>query len=643
MTDHDLPPCPKSPSIHDQPAGSPWRWHDIALALLIFCTATLISLLASVPPVDRDALTHHLYVPKLYLVHGGIYEIPHLSFSYYPMNLDLLYMIPLYFGNDILPKFIHFTFALATAAMIFHYLDKRINRPLALLGSLFFLTIPVIVRLSSTVYVDLGLICFMFASILFLFRWIESKFLIRYLILGGIFCGLALGTKYNGLIGLFLLGLFVPFIHSRYHAGQKWHGIRAAALSVIFVSTALMVFSPWMIRNACWTGNPIYPLYNAVFNPKPNPEPVDPAPLALPSESLSPPVDNSDTSEIPGTLEPAASSKQNKTSQTVVSTYSGMSNIETRRHIYHESWLEIALIPLRVFFQGQDDDPKYFDGRLNSFLLLLPLFAFFGMVARSRSGMCQENIGKDDTHGNSMALGTTHQNNNIYPNTPRQVRTEKLILLFFSLLFLLFACVKAGIRIRYFSPIIPPLVVLSMFGLHNLGIMLRERLPGVSINIKHFIVGTVILVMLGMNAWYIADRFKRDQPMAYITGKVTRDEYIQAYRPEYASFQYANQNLPENAKIFGLYLGNRGYYCDKDIRFSIGKLQNAAEVAVSGRDVAETLRAEGFTHLMVNYSLFNYWVNKYPLHDRIVLKDFFENHMTKKFSRDGYGLLRLLP
>ena len=43
-------------------------------------------------PISRDALTHHLYLPRLYLQHGGIYEIPDLVFSYYPMNLDLLYI-----------------------------------------------------------------------------------------------------------------------------------------------------------------------------------------------------------------------------------------------------------------------------------------------------------------------------------------------------------------------------------------------------------------------------------------------------------------------------------------------------------------------------------------------------------------------
>ena len=87
----------------------------LALSVLVFLLICSIIILGSVPPVSRDALTHHLAIPKLYLEHQGIYEIPFMEFSYYPMNLDLLYLIPLYFGNDIAPKFIHFSFALLTA------------------------------------------------------------------------------------------------------------------------------------------------------------------------------------------------------------------------------------------------------------------------------------------------------------------------------------------------------------------------------------------------------------------------------------------------------------------------------------------------------------------------------------------------
>ena len=90
-----------------------WLIGGLLLLLVGLVVATV--LLGSVPPVDRDALTHHLFVPRLWLEHGGIHEIPEIPFSYYPMNLDLLYTVPLALGNDIVPKYIHYLFALLTA------------------------------------------------------------------------------------------------------------------------------------------------------------------------------------------------------------------------------------------------------------------------------------------------------------------------------------------------------------------------------------------------------------------------------------------------------------------------------------------------------------------------------------------------
>ncbi len=333
------------------------------LALLIVA----IVILSWVPPVSRDALTHHLVVPKLYLQHGGIYEIPSLGFSYYPMNLDLLYLIPLYFGNDIVPKFIHFVFALLTAGLIYGYLAKRLGTKWALLGAIFFLSLPVIVKLSITVYVDLGLIFFSTASIISLLKWIESRFQIKFLILSGTCCGMALGTKYNGLIVFFLLTVFVPLFYAnqtkKTDSGENQtqkissfkYQLKAIWFGTIYCFIALLIFSPWMIRNYVWKGNPIYPLYQNFFNPQ---------------RSIS--VDTKeDNSKARGSYaEPQ---------QTPPNPSTPWRSFAIRKVIYGEAWWEIALIPVRIFFQGQDDNPKYFDGKLSPFLFLLPSFCFFSV------------------------------------------------------------------------------------------------------------------------------------------------------------------------------------------------------------------------------------------------------------------------
>lgn len=238
-----------------------------ALAALLAALILSIIILASVPPVSRDALTHHLAVPKLWIKHGGVYEIPDLPVSYYPMNLDLLYTIPLYYGNDIIPKYIHFAFALATAWLIFKYLHDKFNRVYAFLGALFFLTTPIIVKLSTTAYVDLGLIFFTTASLLYLFKWVEKDFSFRFLAVSAVSCGFALGTKFNGLISLFLLSIITPYLYLKCNQTYSKketvrHQLKAFAYGALFVSIAAMVYLPWMAKNYVWTGNPLYPLFN---------------------------------------------------------------------------------------------------------------------------------------------------------------------------------------------------------------------------------------------------------------------------------------------------------------------------------------------------------------------------------------------
>lgn len=75
---------------------------------------------------------------------------------------------------------------------------------------------------------------------------------------------------------------------------------------------------------------------------------------------------------------------------------------------------------------------------------------------------------------------------------------------------------------------------------------------------------------------------KKTVPLDYLTGKMTRDEYIQSFRPAYAAFQYANAHLSSDAKIFGLFMGGRGYYSDRYISFQDVLLYKAVRDAASG-------------------------------------------------------------
>ena len=410
----------------------------LVAGLLLGGTIIAILVLAYTPPVSRDALTHHLAVPKLYLEKGGIHELPECIYSYYPMNLDLLYLIPLALGNDIIPKYIHFSFALLTAGWLFYYLRREISAQAGLLGVLLFLSLPIIIKLSITVYVDLGLIFFSPAALLSCLQWKQSGYRRRNLVFAAAFCGLALGTKYNGLITFFLLALLVLYIYARDHQQVRGYHAQALMQVALFIGVALLIFSPWCIKNFVWTGNPIYPLYNSVFQEKP-------ATLSDVNEG-----DQSGAVSLP------------------------LDHFSLRRHGYGDSALEIALVPVRIFFQGRDDNPKYFDGVLNPYLFLLPLC---WLILSGREAF--------------------------------QERSASFYLAVFAGLYLLLVFFLKDMRIRYIAPIIPPLVILSVFGFYDVLRFLQKRLRGTGLLAAK--TGCVLLLgmLLALNYNYVFKQFRR--------------------------------------------------------------------------------------------------------------------------------------
>lgn len=565
-----------NPFTPGHPLHLPARRLTLMLGALLFFLIVSVLVLSAVPPVSRDALTHHLALPKLYLAHGGIYRIPEIPFSYYPMNLELLYLLPLYFGNDVAPKYIHFLFALLTAALIFRYLKKRLTVAYALLGSLFFLSLPVIIRLSITVYVDLGLVFFSTAALFYLLQWMEDGFPVRKLLLSALFCGLALGTKYNALVVLAILCLFVPFIHSRRQGGGLSGSGKSIAFGMLYLAVALIVFSPWMIRNYKWTRNPIYPLYHSWFK---SPENILKTMGIQPGKAVGKPA-----RRVAGSSHP-------------------VNHFLYRQLAYRESWPEIVLVPVRIFFQGKDDDPRYFDGRLNPLLFFLPLLAFFGRGIDSAG-----------------------------------VKTEKRVLAWFAVIFLAIAFLRVEMRIRYIAPILPPLVILSVFGVDRIRRWLDRQSTTLSVGVVVMIAGA----FMGLNAMYVVGQFRQVDPIPYISGRISRDRYIENYRGEYPAVRFANQNLPGNAVILRFFLGNRIYYFDRRTLPGTGIFLRAVRQSNTPGQILSGLRERGVTHLMIRSDLFGEWVhNNFDDAEKNGIARFFQHHLQRQFDKNGYGLYQL--
>ncbi len=537
---------------------------QVVMWMLLSAVVVATLVMGSVPPVSRDALTHHLAVPKLYLKHGGIYETPSLFFSYYPMNIDLLYLVPLYLNFDIGAKYIHYLFALMTAWFIFRYLNKYAGKQYGLFGAIAFLTIPVILKLSITVYVDLGLVFFSWLSLYFFLIWCAEGFQTRNLLFSATSCGLALGTKYNAMILLIIMAAMVPLgysircnrgLSSDKTAERYRNSLQGIKWCMLFVTISLVIFSPWMIKNYRWTGNPVYPLYDNVINPQ------------------------------------KAGSSAKK-----------MSVFERRRLVYGESFLQTLTIPIRIFFQGRDDDPKYFDGSLNPFLFILPL----------------------------LALWRRREN--------PEFRFQLQILLAFSILFIVMVWLTSDMRIRYMAPAIPPLIILLVVSIRNIadGFNFSMRYRRVSITLAVLIGAAAI----GYNISYAGKLFTVVDPFAYLSGEVDRDAYITKFRAEYPVIQYANRHLPEDARVLCLMIGNRSYYLERDFQLSdllfsqYDQGQNLSDM------LSELIHDEGIDYIILGKNTYLRWANSVlGQKERAELNAYFRDNMNLIYQKWGYELL----
>jgi hypothetical protein len=537
-----------------------WGSKTVAISLYAVITGILIMeiLLSLTPPVSRDALIHHLAIPKLWLTHGGFYEMPWASFSYYPMNIDLLYLLSLYFKNDIVPKFIHLAFGVGIGVLVYRYLEKRLGRNWGLLGFLIFFSTPVVVRLSTTAYVDLGMVFFTTASVLAWITWQREGYKdLKWFILSSVCMGLAAGSKYNALIAWFFMNLMVVFYYSR----DTKKGLQAVKYGVVFFVITLLVVSPWFIKNYIQTGNPIYPLMNNLVRLLHH------------------------TAETGGGVIAATTDG------------SWSSSIFQRRDVmFGESFWETLFIPLRIFFQGKDSSPQYFDGVLNPILIVMLPFAFL-----------KNDYGRD-----------------------------RLYFLMFSVFFLLMACFLTIIRIRYILPIIPFLAILSVMGIRNL-VEWADRLSKPTGHIGIIMISSITVILITFNFLYLKNYFYTIKPERYVFHQETRDEFLARNIGYYPAVKYINENLPDDSRIFFMFIGRQGYYLDRsysyDSSFGMKTIGDMVKASKERRDFQEYLYSMKSTHILMRVNLFN----KY-------LRDNFSNEtigrflgLAKDYLRPVYG------
>jgi hypothetical protein len=232
------------------------------VAVLGVAAASLIQ--GSAPVNDYDSLMYHLAVPQLDVELGHITAamdrgIPNV---FLPPLMHHLYRLALCLSNAGAVQMISGLMGLVTALAVAS-LARRMGGGtiVALLAALMFLANRAVIWEMASPEVDVALTgAFTVALLVFMaWRLVPS---LGSAVLIGLLLGAACLIKSHGMVLSAALGMMMAATSFRdtNRSARLWH-LAVATL------VALAVFSPQMVWTAYFTGNPLFPLFNTLFNP----------------------------------------------------------------------------------------------------------------------------------------------------------------------------------------------------------------------------------------------------------------------------------------------------------------------------------------------------------------------------------------
>ncbi len=234
-----------------------------------FCSIPVVFLVPAFfftlfPPTFYDSLVYHLALPQRYIFQHFI-DFPSWNhFAFFPLGQEMIYSLILLLTEDpVVTKLFNFLtggLLLITLWKISECIEDNTTAKLASVSLM--ASCPCFVLLLTIPKNDLAVSLFQCLGVLGLLRFwnTESK---KWIYLSGFFIGIGLGYKYTTL--LFFVAFLLAVCVVKAFSSSEVISYRNLAILVI---VALIVGSPWYIKNLIVTGNPVYPAFSSFIGKK---------------------------------------------------------------------------------------------------------------------------------------------------------------------------------------------------------------------------------------------------------------------------------------------------------------------------------------------------------------------------------------
>lgn len=229
------------------------QWALLIAVILVVSAPFFI--LPLYPPTVWDTIQYHLAAPKIYMQQHALTFTPYLRYPVFPQTNQMLFTGALLLYDDVLAHLIQFLMMLTLAAAMIGFGKRHLTSRAGWWAAAALLATHLVIWLGSTAMVDAGLMLFVFLSAYALWNWYQEKEFF-WLVLSGIFSGLAFGSKFTGAV------FPVIYCASLLATSSRRHRFLAP---LVLGGVALLVASPWLLRGIFYSGNPIFPFFEEFF------------------------------------------------------------------------------------------------------------------------------------------------------------------------------------------------------------------------------------------------------------------------------------------------------------------------------------------------------------------------------------------
>ena len=220
-------------------------------------------------PHPYDVLSYHLQIPRQWHDAGRIAPTPDNVFGFMPFNAEVHSLAAMHLRGGPWAGMFQAQFnSLAFSTLAAMAVYGALRRPLAgAVAASAFACVPWTVMLSAVAYNEPLMLLFVALALAWGLRLLRPGYARsnrvpwRPALVAGTAAGLAAGVKYPAVPILFVgwpvaLAVGAALVRRVPHSGA-W---RRLALAAVIYGAATLAFSPWLVRNVAWTGNPVYPL-----------------------------------------------------------------------------------------------------------------------------------------------------------------------------------------------------------------------------------------------------------------------------------------------------------------------------------------------------------------------------------------------